>query len=279
MQFNKKALLPIEYPDLIRLGKHNDGGYVVPKSAVEGTDLLLTFGVANDWSFEQDFRKLNPNARIDAYDHTIGESIYSDIKYSSLVGSVVSLGMFKPKQALEQLNKSSDYVDHKRRYREFFNAENKAFHYELRIARRGDEYSISPYELFDLLLKENPDVSIFLKLDIEGAEYEVMEQILTFSKSIKAIAIECHECDRKLDFDKMINAMQKEFSIVHIHANNYGPVNEYHAFPAYLEISWVNNNSLVDGASKDLYSTKKYPISGLDQPCDPTRPDLPLNFD
>ncbi|MBX9723538.1 MAG: FkbM family methyltransferase, partial [Candidatus Obscuribacterales bacterium] len=259
MQFNKKALLPIEYPDLIRLGKHNDGGYVVPKSAIDNVNLLLTFGVANDWSFEQDFRKLNPTARIDAYDHTIGESIYSDIKYSSLVGSVVSLGMFKPKEALEQLNKSSDYVDHKKRYREFFNTENNAFHYQLRIARRGDEYSISPYELFNHLLAENPDVSIFLKIDIEGAEYEVMEQILTFSKSIKAIAIECHECDRKRDFDKMINSMKKEFSIVHIHANNYGPVNEYHDFPAYLEITLVNNSCLVESASIDRFSTKTYP--------------------
>ncbi len=279
MQFNKKKLKPIEYPDLIRLGKHNDGGYIIPRSAIEGIDVLLSFGVANDWSFEEDFKKLNPSVRIDAYDHTIGESIYNDIRCMSLIGSVVNFGLLKPKQAMEEMNKSSDYVDHKKRYRDFFKLENNAYHFQKRIARRGDTSSISPYEIFNKILSEKENTSIFLKIDIEGSEYEVMEQILTFSKSIKCIAIECHECDRKQDFDTMIDALLKDFSIVHIHANNYGPVNEYHNFPAYLELTLVNNALLAPSASKDRYSTKDYPILGLDEANDPNRPDLALIFD
>ena len=40
---------------LYRHGKDNDGGYVVPKKALEKADVLLGYGIANDNSFEENF--------------------------------------------------------------------------------------------------------------------------------------------------------------------------------------------------------------------------------
>ena len=46
-------LRPFDEPNLIRLGKKNDGGYVVSKKSLESGNCLLTFGMCNEWSFEE----------------------------------------------------------------------------------------------------------------------------------------------------------------------------------------------------------------------------------
>ncbi|MDR3413278.1 MAG: hypothetical protein P4L87_20380, partial [Formivibrio sp.] len=66
-------LAPAIVDDLIRVGSVNDGGYVVPSSSVEAADFLLSFGVSDDWSFEEHFKKLNPTVQIHAYDHTVSK--------------------------------------------------------------------------------------------------------------------------------------------------------------------------------------------------------------
>ena len=43
---------------LIRLGKKNDGGYLVSKNDIDKSDLLLSLGIYDDWSFENDFYNL-----------------------------------------------------------------------------------------------------------------------------------------------------------------------------------------------------------------------------
>jgi hypothetical protein len=45
--------------DLVRLGKENDGGYVVLKSSLTNYKNLISFGIAGDISFEKDFQKFN----------------------------------------------------------------------------------------------------------------------------------------------------------------------------------------------------------------------------
>lgn len=61
---------PFYCPDLIRLGKENDGGYLVNVIDVKKTSRLLSFGIGSDISFEEDFIKIN-DCKIDAYDGTI----------------------------------------------------------------------------------------------------------------------------------------------------------------------------------------------------------------
>ena len=52
-------LRPIKTKGLIRLGGKEDGGYIISKKALEDCDFLLSFGMSNDWSFEQEFLKHN----------------------------------------------------------------------------------------------------------------------------------------------------------------------------------------------------------------------------
>ena len=41
--------------DLIRLGRNNDGGYLVEKNSLKVSKALISFGLSFDWSFEKDF--------------------------------------------------------------------------------------------------------------------------------------------------------------------------------------------------------------------------------
>ena len=50
-------------------------------------------------------------------------------------------------------------------------------------------------EVFDLTDKSD----IFLKIDIEGSEYRILDSILENQNRISGIAIEFHDCDLHLD--------------------------------------------------------------------------------
>ena len=43
--------------DLIRLGKNNDGGYLVSEKDIKHTKNLISLGVSFDISFEKDFKR------------------------------------------------------------------------------------------------------------------------------------------------------------------------------------------------------------------------------
>ena len=50
---------PKKIDQLIRLGKESDGGYLVNRDDIFESEVLLSFGISDDWSFEYDFYKLN----------------------------------------------------------------------------------------------------------------------------------------------------------------------------------------------------------------------------
>ena len=54
-----KIFKPKKEYDLIRLGRKNDGGYLVGIQTVNESQYLISFGIRDDWSFEKDFIKKN----------------------------------------------------------------------------------------------------------------------------------------------------------------------------------------------------------------------------
>lgn len=56
--------------DLVRLCNHEDGGYIFHNGEIDYKH-LISFGIAEDISFEQDFNKLYPTAKISAFDPSI----------------------------------------------------------------------------------------------------------------------------------------------------------------------------------------------------------------
>jgi hypothetical protein len=92
-----KVLKPKHLYDLTRLGRNNDGGYLVEKNSLKVSKALISFGLSFDWSFEKDFYSFHNKAPIHCYDHTVKYSAIKkfsrrsllnivNIKYLSLLG-------------------------------------------------------------------------------------------------------------------------------------------------------------------------------------------------
>ena len=76
----KKIILPYffkpkKFKNLVRLGKINDGGYLVEKDDIYNSDLLISFGISDDWSFEEDFYSHN-KVNIYAYDGSLSKKFW-----------------------------------------------------------------------------------------------------------------------------------------------------------------------------------------------------------
>jgi len=65
-----KIFQPYFCEDIVRLGKDNDGGYLVNKQDILKSKKLLSLGVGDDVSFEKDFMAIN-DCPIVAFDGTI----------------------------------------------------------------------------------------------------------------------------------------------------------------------------------------------------------------
>lgn len=66
------------YPK-VRLGKDNDGGYIIVDLPEIQYDILLTGGIDNDISFEEEFINMYQNVECKAYDGTISDQAIKDI--------------------------------------------------------------------------------------------------------------------------------------------------------------------------------------------------------
>jgi hypothetical protein len=71
-----KIFQPIEVGDLIRLGNKFDGGYLISKSIFKKTKQLITFGLFDEFSFEQDLKKKIPKLEVFAFDHTVNVNFW-----------------------------------------------------------------------------------------------------------------------------------------------------------------------------------------------------------
>jgi len=65
-----KELKPKSLFNLVRVGRDNDGGYLICKNSLENSSCLISFGINDDYSFEECFKDINNN-KIFAFDPTV----------------------------------------------------------------------------------------------------------------------------------------------------------------------------------------------------------------
>ena len=252
-------LAPAILSDLIRVGHWGDGGYVVPYGAVSDADALVSLGVNDDWSFETQFSQINPRALIHAYDHTVGEGLFRRRFYRAL--GRACLGRIARAELGQRLWLW-------REFRAFFGQ--RARHFEERIV--GTERAPGDAALERVLARIDPSRRrIFLKVDIEGAEYEIVPDILRHAGRITALAVEFHDTRReRATFCTAMAALQQQFEIVHLHGNNCAPMAP-DGLPEVLEVTLVRGT----GSARPRRLT--LPI-GLDRPNRPGRADYAIRF-
>jgi hypothetical protein len=208
--------------DLVRIGRDNDGGYLVSKSDIEKSDVLIGLGINDDWSFERDFKKIK-NVEVFAYDASISQKYFIKQFIKSLAR------VDNPKLALNKIKTILSY-------RHFF-SKSKNYHIQKFVGLETDDKNHCTFEqVLDDVIYDN----IFLKIDIEGSEYRFLNDIIANEERITGMVLELHDCDIHL---KEIKNFIKKLSLklVHVHANNYAPIRASDGLPLVLELSFSKN--------------------------------------
>ena len=234
-----KELKPIfvENEDLIRLGSIDDGGYVVPINTVKSSNSLISFGISDNWDFERDFLKRS-SANVFAYDNSINNNFWIS-KFKKDLIKFLKLNK-KNKFFLESIGNSADCLSLNQIIKDhFFNEE-----------------------------------CLFLKIDIEGFEYEILDDIINHKNKIQGIVIEFHEVTKNLNKIKdFIEKLNPELYLVHLHGNNYS-IKDKDQFPQAIELTFSKNKL----HSIDKKNNKVYPLANLDYPNSKRSPDIKITF-
>ena len=245
--------LPIEFKpkknySLIRLGRNNDGGYLIGYNTVQNAQSLISFGILDDCSFEKDFKNKNL-VDIFCFDHTDYKSYWIRRIYNDLGASIYNFNFSFLKNTILR------YFE----FKKFFK-EKKNFLFKKNIIKGSLKELL---ECTNLIKKP-----LLIKIDIEGSEYRLLDEILFYQKFLTGLVIEFHDVD--LNKDKIIDFSNKlNLELVHIHANNFGGVDSKNN-PLVLEISYSRN-------PKKIGNFPKIP-NVLDRPNDTKRREVNLIF-
>jgi hypothetical protein len=244
-----------ECDDLIRVGSRFDGGYVVCKKDLDQSNCLLSFGIGDDFNFESEYSRLHPKSTIHSYDFSV----------NLLTFIVKMLGSF-PRLFLGRITIVEFFsrVSLPLKYLCFF--QRKSIHFKERLTNPVvTKIDVSVSKVF---LRVNSQ-KIYLKIDIEGSEYEILEEVLKYSDRIIGFAIEFHEINFLQEkFRLAIAQISKSFVIVHVHGNNYGYRSEGNGVSDVLELTFSKKGTHPN-AVKELDT----PIIGLDNPNNRRLPD------
>jgi hypothetical protein len=271
--YNLERYHPVELNDLVRLGRDHDGGYVVSKRQIEKTDILLSFGINDDWSFEADFERQKP-VEIYAYDYSVSKKCkQTEIRddFGFMLGSFFVLRRSRVKEYWRKISETKRNL--KRLYSYFNEKGSRRF-----IPKYLGDSDVDEYISFDKIFNELSDVknlSVFIKMDIEGAEYKALPQLSPYFDKINGMAIEFHDLNHGKTFEEITAPLLNNYYIAHTHANNAGGHIINSPLPMLLEITFIHK-SMLPGNMR--LSTSKYPMKGLDYPNIETLDDIVLNF-
>ena len=104
-----------------------------------------------------------------------------------------------------------------------------------------------------------------LKIDIEGGEYQIINEVCNESSKIEMLIIEFHWINKnKETFFECVKKLNDSFQIIHIHANNYNKIKQEDYFFDVIELTLINKKNV------DLINPQyryDFPIKDLDQEC------------
>jgi hypothetical protein len=270
-----KIIKPILLNDLVRIGKQRDGGYVITQRQIEKTEILLSFGISTDWSFDHDFLYRANDVTLYAYDYSVSARILQKRILKSLCSAVYKFISMDFHIAKECIDFAIEKTFHP--FQRFFNPNQNKHFLKKYLGNHDDNEYISIGSIFSTHIKSSiKDLSVFVKMDIEDSEYRTLSAFQPFYPFINGFVIEFHNLDILGDnFMKIVCEMSEYFYVAHVHANNYGGYIYPDMLPKTLEITFINKK-LVPGTPVD--SNNLYPIHGLDFPCNPHIPDISIVF-
>jgi len=232
-----------------RLGPQEDGGYVSLDYVFENCVADFTYGVGNDYRFEEEFSvKYKKPSYL--FDHTAASAglaleVPDDQKqrYIDELKRINELGLHFFPQGLGSQEKCKDFQEN------------------------YDELNINGL--------------VLLKIDVEGHEYNYFmnTDMAKLADKVMAIIVEfhwiCADQNREIAL-KSLNNIEEYFTLFHIHGNRWGGILplEGRMTPETLELSFINKKYV----KKYELDEQNYPIEGLDVSNRPSHPDYQLTF-
>ncbi len=223
---------------LVRHGKQNDGGYVAPVKAFKSADVLLGYGIGADNSFEDSFSQ-----------------IYNKPSYG--------------------FDCSIDHIDSKSPLFTFVNQCISSDRFLRHNQKPSGKVSSFSQQIDNLGLKNK---KVFIKMDVEGAEYDAFESILEHYANITGIVLEIHFLDKNefaMRALKLLNDLDKHFVLLHVHGNNccenssFYTTNSIGKIPIVIELTYINKALLT---KYHLAENQAHPTA-IDMPNDLNKPD------
>ena len=240
--------------DLIRVGKKNDGGYLVSRSDINMSDVLISLGIGEDWSFEKDFADIK-SVEVFSYDASINQKKIFQRFIKSILLSFLLLK--NPKITIHYLRLFFNYKK--------FWGQTQNHHISKFV---GINTSDSNYCTLSTVLGNTKHKNIFLKIDIEGSEYRLLHTLILNQDRISGLVLEFHNCD--LHINSIITFIQNfSLQLVHIHANNYAPIRLDDGLPLVLELTFSKYSKVLN----ETYLPHRF-----DMPNNKNRPEINIKI-
>ena len=218
------SLFPNSDYKLIRLGSLKDGGFLVCEKDIEESEMLISFGLGINWDFEKDYSK-KTNNKVHIYDHTISNF---DFISSIIIDFVVLIKKFYILSFYKKFFKS---------IRLFFDYKNFFKHNSHFKESVGLYNSVSFTEVINRA-KKNNNQKFFLKINIEGSEYRLLDDLIKNQDLFTGLVIEFHDVD--LFIDKIVEfSSSLNLKILHLHGSK--PYAKNSMLPQQLEITYGKN--------------------------------------
>lgn len=231
---------------LIRLGRNYDGGYLIGENSLQNTKTLISFGINDDWSFEKDFVKKNSSIKVICFDD---KPLLKFLLKNLIINLIFFLSHFKFKKISNLIIKIFGY---------------------LQIRKRIDfkKKKISYGDLDKILSELKDKDNIFIKIDIEGFEYRVLDEIIKNQKKLIGIIVEFHDIDYHKDLViNFINSL--DLKLIHTHPNNASVIDK-NGDPTILEMTFERKEIILSDVNILPHE--------LDMVNDPEKKDVILRF-
>ena len=266
------AFLQPELVNLKRFGVPRDGGYVGPPDSIANNSVIFCFGLSRDWSFETELSAQVKGARIFAFDPTVNLKMFAAECFATLR----QVFNFKSDESLNRRARVFDYRSKivKNYLISFRLQRNKHIKKWIKDKSSEIENCISIGEIFT---KYGKNREVVLKIDIEGDEFEVLNELLTLGQmsAIRSLFIEFHVFDSNWqNFSDLVHKLKETHSLVHLHVNNGDLTLIQQANPHYLELTFIRKGILPE--TKEL--RKLLPIAGIDFSNQIGLPDFDIQF-
>ncbi len=251
-----KDFQPFNYDKLVRRGSTNDGGYLLPADI--SAKFLISLGLGDDWKFELDLIKHKQVSKFIVFDHSV------------TLLNLLRILMNKKRKFKAFIYRAIVLI----RYFKDFTFLRKQ-HVKKKVTKYGsikNSREINLNEIFKEFVVD-PKSTIILKIDIEGYEFDIIEQVVEFSSQTLVLIIEFHEILKQKDkFKTSIELLKSKFLLIHTHVNNYEEIDEF-SIPNVCEFTFINHN-----IHRENGKVSRLPRVGLDSPSNPGRLDREIIF-